>query len=97
MVKTLALPHSTSTFCVYVFDIQSLTAGSKQTTEADYPYTGIGTAACNASLAHAGVVSVTGHIDVAQNETAMQVAILQQPIVAAIDAEWSFQFYSGGM
>lgn len=67
------------------------------TTEAEYPYTAQdGTCASKGKPVAA---TLSGFKDVAQNsETALETAIVQQPVSVAVEADQSvFQFYSGGV
>ncbi|KAF7140416.1 hypothetical protein RHSIM_Rhsim06G0132700 [Rhododendron simsii] len=68
------------------------------TTEANYPYQGTqGT--CNATAAANAAAAITGYENVpANNETALLMAVANQPVSVAIDAGGSdFQFYSSGV
>jgi len=67
-------------------------------TEASYPYTATGPNTCTYSAANCGSTA-TAFTDVTSgSESALQVAVAQQPVSVAIDAgESSFQFYSTGI
>ncbi|KAH7861744.1 hypothetical protein Vadar_030249 [Vaccinium darrowii] len=68
------------------------------TTEANYPYQGT-QGSCNTSAAANPAATITGYEDVpANNETALLMAVANQPVSVAIDAGGSdFQFYSSGV
>jgi len=67
-------------------------------TEASYPYQMSGPNACQFNPANIGA-KITGFQDVDQgDESALQVAVAQQPVSVAIDASQpSFQFYKSGV
>ena len=68
------------------------------TTEAAYPYTATGPNTCEAK-GKPVAATLSGFKDVAANsETALETAIVQQPVSVAVEADQSvFQFYSGGV
>ncbi|NBO60432.1 MAG: hypothetical protein EBU82_05615 [Flavobacteriia bacterium] len=68
------------------------------TTEAAYPYTATGPNTCQAT-GKPVAATLSGFKDVAANsETALETAIVQQPVSVAVEADQSvFQFYSGGV
>lgn len=68
----------------------------KLCSEKDYSYTAED-GSCKTTCA--GVVSIKGYVDVQPgNETALQLAVLQQPISVAIEADQDgFQFYTSGV
>jgi C1A family cysteine protease len=68
------------------------------TTEAAYPYTATGPNACEAT-GKPVAATLSGYKDVAaNNELALETAIVQQPVSVAVEADQSvFQFYSGGV
>lgn len=68
------------------------------TTEAAYPYTATGPNTCVAS-GKPVAATLSGFKDVAVgSETALETAIVQQPVSVAVEADQSvFQFYSGGV
>jgi C1A family cysteine protease len=63
--------------------------------ENDYPYTAQDGTCSTCS----GVVSLKGYVDVASNnETALQLAVLKQPVSVAVEADQlGFQFYNSGV
>uniref|UniRef100_A0A2N9HXD7 Uncharacterized protein n=1 Tax=Fagus sylvatica TaxID=28930 RepID=A0A2N9HXD7_FAGSY len=66
-------------------------------TEADYPYTGVdGT--CNTTKEEDKVVSIDGYEDVAESDSALLCATVQQPISVGMDGSaWDFQLYTSGI
>ena len=67
--------------------------------EADYPYaSGSGKSpACDSSCAKVdGTVGVT-YTDVANTEEALAAAVTQQPVSVAVDADFHWQLYKGGI
>ncbi|PSS04844.1 Oryzain alpha chain like [Actinidia chinensis var. chinensis] len=66
-------------------------------TETDYPYTGEdGT--CNTTKEETKAVSIDGYEDVAEEESALFCAVLNQPISVGIDGgAIDFQLYTGGI
>ncbi|XP_027105534.1 low-temperature-induced cysteine proteinase [Coffea arabica] len=66
-------------------------------TESDYPYTGIdGT--CNITKEERKIVTIDGYKDVADEESALLCAVVQQPISVGIDGSAiDFQLYTGGI
>ncbi|KAJ4981757.1 hypothetical protein NE237_032594 [Protea cynaroides] len=66
-------------------------------TELNYPYTGLdGT--CDANKEKIKVVSIDGFEDVAEEESALLCAVVQQPVSVGIDgSSWDFQLYTGGI
>ncbi|XP_002533962.2 low-temperature-induced cysteine proteinase [Ricinus communis] len=66
-------------------------------TEIDYPYTGVdGT--CNIAKEETKVVSVDGYEDVAESDSALLCATVQQPISVGIDGSAiDFQLYTSGI
>jgi cathepsin L len=67
-------------------------------TEASYPYTATGPNACRFNRANVGA-TISSYKDVVSgSESALQVAVAQQPTSVAIDAShMSFQLYTGGI
>ncbi|ESW04881.1 hypothetical protein PHAVU_011G133200 [Phaseolus vulgaris] len=67
-------------------------------TEANYPYKGTDET-CNANAASGHAATIKGYEDVpANNEKALQKAVVNQPVSVAIDASGSdFQFYESGV
>ncbi|XP_042503946.1 low-temperature-induced cysteine proteinase-like [Macadamia integrifolia] len=65
--------------------------------ESNYPYTGLdGT--CNVTKEKIKVVSIDGYEDVAEEDSAMLCAVVQQPVSVGIDGSaWDFQLYTGGI
>ena len=68
------------------------------TTEEAYPYTATGPNACKAA-GKPVAATLSGYKDVAVNsETALETALVMQPVSVAVEADQSvFQFYTGGV
>jgi cathepsin L len=67
-------------------------------TEASYPYTATGPNQCRYNAANKGATIRSYHDIPSRSESALQVAVAQQPTSVAIDANHeSFQLYSGGV
>ncbi|WCJ27209.1 Granulin repeat cysteine protease family protein [Euphorbia peplus] len=66
-------------------------------TESNYPYTGLdGT--CNVTKEDTKVVSIDGYEDVAESDSALLCATVQQPISVGIDGSaYDFQLYTSGI
>ncbi|KAJ4851401.1 hypothetical protein Tsubulata_014737 [Turnera subulata] len=66
-------------------------------TESDYPYTGTdGT--CNTTKEERKIVSIDGYEDVAESDSALLCATVQQPISVGMDGSaLDFQLYTGGI
>ncbi|XP_059669794.1 low-temperature-induced cysteine proteinase-like [Cornus florida] len=66
-------------------------------TEADYPYTGVdGT--CSISKEETKVVSIDGYTDIAEEESALLCAVINQPISVGMDGSAiDFQLYTSGI
>jgi len=67
--------------------------------EADYPYTSSSgsNAACKSSCSPVSGTKGITYTDVANDETSLAAAVSQQPISVAVDADWHWQLYSGGI
>lgn len=68
-------------------------------TESDYPYTSSGGTAASCSSGCTAKVTISGYTDVpANDEDALKVAVSQQPVSVAIEADTSaFQLYESGV
>ncbi|KAJ7968711.1 Cysteine proteinase RD21a [Quillaja saponaria] len=66
-------------------------------TEADYAYTGTdGT--CNTTKEETKAVTIDGYTDVAESDSALLCATVNQPISVGMDGSaWDFQLYTGGI
>ncbi|XP_010277012.1 PREDICTED: low-temperature-induced cysteine proteinase-like [Nelumbo nucifera] len=66
-------------------------------TESDYPYTGVdGT--CNTTKEERKIVTIDGYEDVAEEESALLCAVVNQPVSVGIDGSaLDFQLYTGGI
>ncbi|XP_010247627.1 PREDICTED: KDEL-tailed cysteine endopeptidase CEP2-like [Nelumbo nucifera] len=64
-------------------------------TESDYPYTGVdGT--CNTTKEERKIVTIDGYEDVAEEESALLCAVVNQPVSVGIDGSaLDFQLYTG--
>jgi C1A family cysteine protease len=67
--------------------------------EDDYPYTSSSgsNAACVSSCTPVSGTTGITYTDVANDETSLAAAVSQQPISVAVDADWHWQLYSGGI
>ncbi|KAI6703612.1 hypothetical protein NL676_012748 [Syzygium grande] len=68
--------------------------------EADYPYTSTDgeTGTCDTSKEENKVVSIDGYEDVAESDSALLCAVVQQPISVGMDGSaMDFQLYTGGI
>jgi cathepsin L len=63
--------------------------------EADYPYTGKDSS-CSACTPVTGTTGLT-YTDVANDEASLAAAVAQQPISVAVDADFHWQLYRGGI
>eukprot|EP00520_Triparma_pacifica_P019186 CAMPEP_0118663946 /NCGR_PEP_ID=MMETSP0785-20121206/17729_1 /TAXON_ID=91992 /ORGANISM="Bolidomonas pacifica, Strain CCMP 1866" /LENGTH=329 /DNA_ID=CAMNT_0006557777 /DNA_START=11 /DNA_END=1000 /DNA_ORIENTATION=+ len=68
-------------------------------TEDDYPYTSSSgsNAACKSSCTPVSGTKGITYTDVANDEASLAAAVSQQPISVAVDADWHWQLYSGGI
>eukprot|EP00518_Triparma_eleuthera_P022341 CAMPEP_0197552480 /NCGR_PEP_ID=MMETSP1320-20131121/5942_1 /TAXON_ID=91990 /ORGANISM="Bolidomonas sp., Strain RCC2347" /LENGTH=329 /DNA_ID=CAMNT_0043113061 /DNA_START=21 /DNA_END=1010 /DNA_ORIENTATION=- len=67
--------------------------------EDDYPYTSSSgsNAACVSSCTPVSGTTGITYTDVANDEASLAAAVSQQPISVAVDADWHWQLYSGGI
>ena len=62
--------------------------------DADYPYTGE-SGTCQTTCTP--VAHSTGYLDIASSDGAIQSALLQSPVVVAVEASLDLQLYAGGV
>ena len=77
----------------------SYIAESGLCSESDYPYTsGSGNeGTCQQTCQAVDGTKGLTHIDVENSEDALAKAVTQQPVAVAVDANWRWQFYKGGV
>eukprot|EP01119_Soliformovum_irregulare_P010930 TRINITY_DN2696_c0_g1_i1.p1 TRINITY_DN2696_c0_g1~~TRINITY_DN2696_c0_g1_i1.p1 ORF type:complete len:357 (-),score=90.61 TRINITY_DN2696_c0_g1_i1:13-999(-) len=77
---------------------QYIIANNGIETEASYPYVGYGPNTCQYNAANCGSIMATFTDVTSGSESALQTAVIEQPVSVAIDAsQYSFQFYFEGI